>query len=266
MVVVFKVWQITCLEHERHEGTIMDNFDNQSPTGARSGVTRRDVLMMLGASVVAGPSLAASSSSAAARPTCVVTPEQTEGPYFSDLRLLRSDIRSDPTDGSVKPGIPLLLTLRVLSLTGSRCGPLPGAIVDVWHCDAKGMYSDARDSETDTRGRKFLRGYQVTDENGVVRFNTIYPGAYPGRAVHVHFKVRTKPKAAGGNEFTSQLYFPEPVSERVYANPLYGRTGAAFQKNGSDGLFRRGGQALMLDLVSQQAGYAGRFDIGVMLG
>jgi protocatechuate 3,4-dioxygenase beta subunit len=273
MAVVFKVWQITCLEHERKE-FIMAKYDHPSDSSGRPGVTRREALWMLGASMMAGPSLATSSSSvssssppsASARPSCIVTPQQTEGPYFSDLRLQRADIRSDPTDGSVRPGVPLLLTLRVQAITGNRCTPMAGAIVDIWHCDANGRYSDARDSEADTRGKKFLRGYQLTDANGLARFNTIYPGAYPGRAVHVHFKVRTKPNEPGGMEFTSQLYFPEQISERVYANPLYGRTSAAFQKNGSDGLFRRGGQALMLDLVSQQDGYAGRFDIGMMLG
>jgi protocatechuate 3,4-dioxygenase beta subunit len=265
VVVVFKVWQITCLEHEPREGIIMDNFDHHSSDKAVTGLTRRDVLLMLGASVMAGPAFAASPSSAA-RPGCIVTPEQTEGPYFSDLRLLRSDIRSDPADGSVRQGIPLSLTLRVQAITGGRCAPIAGAIVDLWHCDAKGMYSDARDSGADTRGKKFLRGYQLTDANGLVRFNTIYPGAYPGRAVHVHFKVRTHPDGKSGTEFTSQLYFPEPISERVYANPMYGGTSAAFQRNSSDGLFRRGGQSLILDLAANQGGYAGSFDIGLMLG
>lgn len=212
--------------------------------------------------MIAGPSLAASPVSSR---SCLVTPEQTEGPYFSDFRLHRSDIRSDPTDRAIKPGVPLLLTLRVQTVDGGKCAPLPGAIVDVWHCDAEGIYSDVQDSRVDTRGKKFLRGYQVTDANGFVRFNTIYPGAYPGRAVHVHFKVRSKPYEARGSEFTSQLYFPDSISERVYANPSYGKEGAGFLKNGSDGLFRRGGQALMLDVVSNQGGYAGTFEVGLVV-
>ena len=228
-----------------------------------AGVSRRDALLMLGASMLAGPALAQSSP---ARPACIVTPEQTEGPYFSDVLLERSDIRSDPADGSIRQGVPLALTLRVHRIEGGRCAPLPGAIVDVWHCDADGIYSDAVDSTFDTRGKKFLRGYQVTDANGMVRFTTIYPGWYPGRTVHVHFKVRTKPKTGSGTEFTSQLYFPDSVTEQVHANAPYARPGGHGQRNESDGLFRRGGQLLMLEMVNVPSGsYAASFDIGLVL-
>jgi protocatechuate 3,4-dioxygenase beta subunit len=66
--------------------------------------------------------------------------------------------------------------------------------VDVWQCDALGVYSDVRDSNGffDTRGRQFLRGYQVTDRNGQAEFLTVYPGWYRGRTVHLHFKVRVQ--------------------------------------------------------------------------
>src|SRR5204862_5959516 len=93
-------------------------------------------------------------------PPCVVRPEQTEGPYFVDERLNRSDIRSDPSDGLVKEGFLLELALRVHKIGGSDCTPLAGVVVDVWHCDALGVYSDVRDRSFDTRGKKFLRGYQ----------------------------------------------------------------------------------------------------------
>lgn len=231
---------------------------------ATAGVSRRDALLMLGASVFGPPALAQATS---VRPACIVTPAQTEGPYFSDLRLQRADLRSDPADGTVRNGVPLVLTLRVHGIEGQRCAPLPGARVDVWHCDAHGVYSDAADATFDTRGKQFLRGYQVTDANGTVRFVTIYPGWYPGRAVHVHFKVRTQPDAGRGTEFTSQLYFPDSVTQRVHAQPPYARPGAHGQKNDSDGLFRRGGEALLLDLSAQRGGgYAARFDIGLLLG
>jgi len=227
-----------------------------------AGVSRREALLMLGAAVLGGPALA---QPAPGRPACVVTPEQTEGPYFSDFRLNRSDIRSDPSDGTVKTGLPLMLTLRVHAVDGARCTPLASAIVDVWHCDAAGVYSDADDGRFNTRGRKFLRGYQVTDANGSVRFNTIYPGWYPGRAVHVHFKVRAKASSGRDLEFTSQLYFPDSVTERVHANAPYGGAARRVLKNDSDGLFRRGGRSLMLDVAENGGGYAANFDIGLVM-
>lgn len=136
------------------------------------------------------------STAAQTSPTCVVRPQQTEGPYFVDERLNRSDIRTEPSDGSVKEGVPLDLTFNVSrSDSISSCTPLAGAIVNVWQCDALGEYSDVQDAAEgfDTRGQKFLRGYQVTDKNGTARFTTIYPGWYKGRAVHIHFKIRTDP-------------------------------------------------------------------------
>ena len=109
-------------------------------------------------------------------PSCVVRPQQTEGPYFIDEKLNRSDIRSDPSDGSVKQGVPLRLVLHVSQIYGSSCTALTGATVDIWHCDALGVYSDVTDRSFSTVGKKFLRGYQVTDANGIVEFVTIYPG------------------------------------------------------------------------------------------
>lgn len=228
-----------------------------------SGISRREALLMLGASMLAG---SATAQPATVTPACIVTPEQTEGPYFSDFLLNRSDIRSDPVDGVVKMGVPLTLALRVYAVEGGRCAPLPGAIVDLWHCDAAGAYSDAMDENFDTRGKKFLRGYQVTDTAGAVRFRTIYPGWYQGRAVHVHFKVRTKAQSGRDAEFTSQLYFPDSITERVLASAPYARPGGRVHRNESDGLFRRNGRALMLTVADAPGGgYAASFDIGVAL-
>ena len=227
-----------------------------------AGISRRDALLLLSASMLAARTTA---QPAAARPACIVTPAQTEGPYFSDVLLNRSDIRSDPTDGTVKPGIPLALVLRVQAVEGAQCAPLPGAVVDIWHCDASGTYSDAVDGSFDTRGRKFLRGYQVTDASGLVRFVTIYPGWYAGRAVHVHFKVRSKSRSGQDTEFTSQLYFPDSVNERVLAVAPYSRPGGQALRNESDGLYRRGGRSLMLDVTNTPGGgYTGVFDIGLV--
>jgi protocatechuate 3,4-dioxygenase beta subunit len=199
-----------------------------------------------------------------ATPSCVVRPEQTEGPYFVDELLNRSDIRSDPSDGSVKDGVPLQLVLRVSQISGNGCTPLAGAMVDLWQCDALGVYSDVRDRSFDTNGKKFLRGYQVTDNNGSAEFITIYPGWYPGRTVHIHFKIRTA-ASRRAYEFTSQLYFEESITDEVYLQAPYVSRGRRTTLNTMDGIFRRGGQQLILQVVRQAQGYAGAFDIGLQI-
>lgn len=195
---------------------------------------------------------------------CVVKPEQTEGPYFVDAKLLRNDLRLDPTDNSVRTGLPLRLNLRLSRLAANECGPLAGVLVDVWHNDARGEYSDVRDRKYDNRGKKFLRGYQVSDANGRVSFDTIYPGWYPGRTVHIHFKVRTSPSAARGEEFTSQLYFDDAVTDIVHAAADYAANGQRSTRNENDRIFRKGGEELMLRLHRIENGYEADFDIGLL--
>jgi protocatechuate 3,4-dioxygenase beta subunit len=242
-------------------------------------LSRREMLGLLGvaAAVLAGcgpvPSgprwlrrLWSRKQTATAPPPCIVRPEQTEGPYFVDERLNRSDIRSDPSDGSVKEGLPLELALRVHEIRGKDCRPLAGAMVDIWHCDALGVYGDVRDRSFDTRGKKFLRGYQITGADGTARFLTIYPGWYPGRAVHVHFKIRTNPESRQGYEFTSQIYFEDALSDLIHAQPPYTAKGRGRLRNQEDGIFQDGGEKLILPLTQQPQGYAGTFDIGLELG
>jgi protocatechuate 3,4-dioxygenase beta subunit len=194
---------------------------------------------------------------------CVLTPAQTEGPYFVDERLERSDIRSDPADGSVREGALLALALTVSEVSGSSCRPIAGALVDLWHCDAAGVYSDVDDPRARTLGRKFLRGHQVTDNDGRVRFVTIYPGWYPGRTVHVHFKVRTSSAGGVSRELTSQLYFDDALTDRVYARAPYVRRGARSTRNEGDWIYRRGGSRLQIAVAEAAEGYAGTFDIGL---
>ncbi|HSA57369.1 MAG TPA: intradiol ring-cleavage dioxygenase [Gemmatimonadaceae bacterium] len=202
-------------------------------------------------------------------PACVVRPEQTEGPYFVDERINRGDIRADPTTGAVKEGLPLELELRVFRVGPGACEPLPGAMVDVWQCDALGVYSDVRDMNArfDTSGQKFLRGYQLTDASGSARFTSVYPGWYEGRTVHIHFKIRTDAAASRGREFTSQLYFDDAVTDRVLARAPYASKGTNGRiRNERDGIYRRqGGPQLMLALTERDAGYQGTFDIGLDL-
>lgn len=230
-------------------------------------LSRREVVAFLGAAGavwLAGGSLFPRSAIAGTPgPACVVRPEQTEGPYFVDERLNRSDIRSDPTDGQVRPGAPLALTMLVSRINAGDCQPLPGAQVDIWHCDAMGVYSDVQDPGFDTAGKKFLRGYQVTDARGEARFVTVYPGWYPGRTVHIHVKIRTVPVAKRNFEFTSQLYFNDELTDRVHAASPYATKGPRTERNQHDWIFRRHGDRLMLDTTTTTDGYAGSFAIGL---
>ncbi len=201
----------------------------------------------------------------ATTPLCVVRPQQTEGPYFVDEKLNRSDIRSDPSDGLVKQGVPLRLVFHISRSNGGSCTPLTGATVDLWHCDALGVYSDVTDPSFSTVGKKFLRGYQVTDANGTVEFVTIYPGWYPGRTVHIHFKIRTDSASQRGYEFTSQLYFDDSLTDQIHAQPPYAAKGQRTLKNDQDGIFRGDGKQLMLQLTKDAKGYVGIFDVGLQI-
>lgn len=239
-------------------------------------LSRRELLALIGTATVtllvgcgpgSGPAwwrrLWSRRNKVASVPPCIVRPEQMEGPYFVDERLHRSDIRSDPSDGSVKEGVPLQVAIRVHEIRENACAPLPNVMVDLWHCDAHGVYSDVRDDSFDTRGKKFLRGYQMTDATGTVRFLTIYPGWYPGRTVHLHFKVRTPPESRRGYEFTSQIYFDDALTDQVFAQAPYAQ--GRRTKNHQDGIFNDGGTELMLPLTKEGEGYRGTFDIGLQM-
>lgn len=228
-------------------------------------LSRREALALIGGSgvlLLAG-SARAQVPSGVAQLSCVVRPQQTEGPFFVEEALDRFDIRSDPRTGQVSTGMPLRLAFKVSRLSGAACVPFAGAQVDIWHSDAAGRYSDVRGSST--AGQQFLRGYQSTDETGSARFVTIYPGAYGGRAVHVHFKIRTGAAASRGYAFTSQLYFDEAVTERIYASEPYASQRRRWMRNAEDGLFRAGGRQLLLTPVKDAEGYAATFDIGMQV-
>lgn len=192
-------------------------------------------------------------------PSCVVKPELTEGPYFVDEKINRSDIRTDTVSGKVKEGSVLELEFRVSQVNDSACKPLNEAMIDIWHCDSQGIYSDVRDFQFDTTGQNFLRGYQMTDKNGFAKFTTIYPGWYPGRAVHIHFKIRTD-----NQEFTSQLFFDEAVTDRIYEQTAYSKNGTR-TKNERDGIFRQGNGQLMLNLTENEKGHKAIFEIGLYI-
>jgi len=211
------------------------------------------------AAPTATPVTATSAAGAAtALPTCIVRPALTEGPFFVDEKLNRSDIRSDPSTGTVRDGALLTLTFRLSRVSGSSCTALSGAIVDVWHCDALGVYSDVTDPGG--RGQKFLRGYQATDAIGAASFTTIYPGWYQGRAVHIHFKIRP----TGASEFVSQLFFDDALSMQVFAQAPYLQKGTrGITLNSADGIFQQSGGKLLLNVTRSGNAYAATFDIGL---
>jgi protocatechuate 3,4-dioxygenase beta subunit len=205
-----------------------------------------------------------SGATTGAVPSCIVRPELTEGPYFVDGQLERSDIRSDPDSGEVREGLPHALAFAVSRVDAGACTALEGALVDVWHCDALGVYSGVSDPGFDTSGERWLRGYQVTDANGRASFTTIYPGWYQGRAVHIHFKIRTDPQADAGTEFTSQLFFDDAVSDTVYEQAPYNEKGERDVRNDDDGIYRQSEGQLLLALTGDaQSGFQALFEVGI---
>jgi protocatechuate 3,4-dioxygenase beta subunit len=176
-------------------------------------------------------------------------------PFYFDPKLVRSDI----TEG--KRGAPLLLTLQIVE--AKDCAPLPWARVDIWHADGLGLYSGYADQETgSTRGETFLRGTQFTGTGGEVRFTTIYPGWYPGRTPHIHFKVFIDNR----NVITSQLYFPEAVTKQVYATtlPYRERKEERDTFNADDFIFvKQGGPDTIVNLEEKNSSYLASLVIGI---
>ena len=202
------------------------------------------------------------------------TPQQTQGPYFVDGMPNRSDLRSETTDGSMQEGIPLHLVINVYDISGddSSCIPFSGAKVDVWEANSQGTYSGV--AEDGTKGKNFLRGYQIADDNGTVRFTTIYPGWYEGRAIHVHIKVRSQEGLQNPFEWTSQFYLNNSMNAEVHKQLPYSNHGSVDMTNEEDGIYAgsstdglvqtNAGEHLMLNLTKYQlGGYIGTFNIGV---
>lgn len=254
---------------------IIDADDDDRPIGRV--LTRRQALALLGTTastaVLAACAPAALTGSPATSegvsttvPACVEKPELTEGPYHVDAVMERSDIRAN-TDGSgARDGVPLALTFAVARI-GDTCAPFEGAVVDVWHCDGIGEYSGVSgQGQSDQTGTSYLRGYQVTDASGLATFQTIYPGWYSGRAVHIHFKIRTNPASNSGSEFTSQLFFDDDLSAELFTTrDPYSQKGRQDVTNDRDNIYQQSGGQLLLSPTADGDGYAATFAIGVQL-
>ena len=136
------------------------------------------------------------------------------------------------------------------------CSSDLGAAVDIWHCDAGGVYSGFGEGSA---SRTFMRGVQRTDAQGYAVFDTVYPGWYQGRTVHIHVKVHV-----GGNVVhTGQLYFADALTDAVYRRTPYSARGARTTRNSSDSIYRNGGSRSQLRVTPRSAGYLGTITMGV---
>jgi protocatechuate 3,4-dioxygenase beta subunit len=214
-------------------------------------------------------------------PNCTMAPEQTQGPYWFDVDSIRDDIREK------RPGARLDLALRVQDLSACKEGgdraPVRNAVVELWHCDAGGVYSGFESGSTGGPGgpppggsgetsdgsysvgdqeatpsddSTFLRGAQPTGRDGIARFTTIYPGWYPGRTVHIHVKVHVDKETV----LTSQIYFDEKVNAKVFTSSPYDERSGRETLNDGDSLYDESG---LVSVVKADDGYLGAINLGI---
>jgi protocatechuate 3,4-dioxygenase beta subunit len=265
-----------------------------------TSITRRRALAVAGGTVAAGglatagyqsafadtttpttTTTTATATSSASSGTCMqLMSSVTEGPYYLDGALVRKDI----TEG--KSGVPLTLRLTVVDATDG-CTPVPGAAVEIWHCDAWGYYSgyttanpggsapaESEDGST-ADDKTYLRGYQVANANGVVKFETIVPGWYTPRTCHIHLKVHTGGEKEDGTyeggkvNFTGQLFFDDEIAESIFALEPYSKHTGSSTKLADDMVYDGGGASsglLTLKAVHKNdpsKGYKGSLILGI---
>lgn len=171
--------------------------------------------------------------------TCTISPTETEGPFPTKTpsSLERSDIRDDRT------GVALTIKINTLN-KNNNCAALAGALVDIWHCDKDGYYSEYGGTSMQSvnyTGVHFLRGRQVTDANGLVTYTSIFPGWYQGRATHIHVHIYN---ASGASLLVTQIAFPEGSNSAVVTINSSAGTSYGYSKgmtgytyNASDNIF-----------------------------
>ncbi|MBF9142005.1 dioxygenase family protein [Hymenobacter properus] len=167
--------------------------------------------------------------------SCAVAPTETEGPF--PTKTPSSYVRTDITDG--KTGYALTISITVNN-SNANCAALAGALVDIWHCDAEGNYSEYGGSgmqATNYQSVHFLRGRQVTDASGKVTFRSIFPGWYSGRATHIHVHVYS---ATGTSLKVTQIAFPEGSGTAVAAVNGYAKGLSGYTANAQDNVFSDG--------------------------
>lgn len=212
-----------------------------------NAASRREAMKLIAALGAASTSFFTFKPAWADDSVCTLTPEISEGPFYFPYDRIREDVREG------KRGTPLRLHFSVIDV--ANCQPIPGAVIDLWQCDASGEYSGYshaalvaattgkvgpdgpphRDPDTKTT---YLRGASLTDETGKATFTSIYPGWYDHRAVHVHVKVHV-----GGNVIhTGQIFFPDSTTDRVFTRQPYSQHTGSRVHNVDDKLFQAFGQ------------------------
>jgi protocatechuate 3,4-dioxygenase beta subunit len=231
-----------------------------------------------GSSGTSGSSSASGSSGTA---SCTAINEETAGPYPGDgsntangsvanvlttSGVVRSDIRASIGGASgVAAGIPLTVRLTLVN-AANACAALEGYAVYLWHCDALGRYSMYSSGVT---AENYLRGVQASAGDGILTFQTIYPGCYDGRVPHMHFEVYRSLSSATSHANklrTSQIAFPPEVSSAVYATSGYGNSAvnSARVSNATDGIFSDGiGQQLAVVTGNVTSGYTASLQVAI---
>ncbi|WP_329245202.1 intradiol ring-cleavage dioxygenase [Streptomyces canus] len=259
-----------------------------------SSITRRRALAVTGGTVAAGglavtgyqsafadTTEATATASATSTGACMTLMSSvTEGPYYLDGALVRKDI----TEG--KSGVPLTLRLTVVDATDG-CTPVKGAAVEIWHCDAWGYYSgyttanpggsapaESEDGST-ANDNTYLRGYQIANANGVVKFETIFPGWYTPRTCHIHVKVHTGGEKEDGTyeggtvNYTGQLFFADEIAEEIFTLEPYAKHAGTYTELADDMVYDGGGASsglLTLKAVHKadpSQGYKGSLSLAI---
>jgi protocatechuate 3,4-dioxygenase beta subunit len=244
------------------------------------GLSRRAALRLMGsaaaaAAVTVGVGCSGSKSSTSTTTTtgttdystCSIVPEGEEGPYFVDdsaTGFNRSNILSNLDGSDTQSGIPLTLNIYVYD-TENNCAAMPGVQIDIWHCNALGVYS-AEDVES-TVGETWLRGYQLSDSLGLVTFATIVPGWYQGRTTHIHLRVRSSFDSTDtGGTNTTQLFFPQATIDTINTTVApYSSHGTNSTTNASDQVYtpQTEGETELTLTGDTTSGYSATFKIGL---